>query len=255
MFKRILYMILVLAAIAAAGVVIWRYNTYIYQRAIREALLRYKTEPVKRFTFSQENSLKEWEEKVFRGRVVYMIERDKDLSYVRAESAGTASALYYKIKLDVNHKHPIISWKWKVNTFPKKTKPENIGTEDEHDFAARIYVIFPAGFITNWKVLEYIWAETLPVNLMGDSPYSKNIKLIVLKSGSAKDGGWYQEERDVIADYTKAFGEPPGHDIGAVSFMTNAEHTGTSADADYDDIKLGYLEDAMKTSQGGDHGK
>lgn len=257
MLKRILYIILVLTAIAAAAAVIWRYNTYIYQKAVREAPpsiqrairtvtqipLRYKTEMVKYFQFSQNGSLEEWEEKVFKGRVIYEIEKDRDLSYVRAKSESAASALYYKIKLDVRGQHPIISWKWKVNAFPKKSSPENIETENEHDFAARVYVIFPAGFITNWKVLEYIWAETLPVGTTGTSPYSKNIKLTVLRSGPVKEGEWFQEERDIVADYTRAFGEPPRHNVGAVSFMTNAEHTSTSADADYDDIKLGYLED------------
>ena len=45
-----------------------------------------------------------------------------------------------------------------------------------------------------------------------------------------------------MADYFKAFGTKPEYDIGAVAFMTNTEHTQTSADAMYDDITLGYKE-------------
>ena len=270
MLKRILFIVIVLAGVVAIASVVWRYNTYIYNKALREAPapvrhiikrvmeipLKYKVELVKWFPFSQEDELKQWEEKIFKGKVVYTIEKGqsaggKDLSYVRGLSEGKASALYYKIKLDVRNKHPIISWKWKVNKFPTKTSPENLETENEHDFAGRVYVIFPVGFITNWKVLEYLWAEKLPAGTAGTSPYSKNIKLMVIRSGQPAELAWAQEERNVVDDYTKAFGEPPRRDIGAVAFMTNAEHTGTIADADYDEIKLGYSEDGVLKEEGG----
>jgi hypothetical protein len=201
-----------------------------------------RAETVKAFPFSEENSLKEWEEKIFRGRVVYRIEQNRPLSYVRATSKGTASALYYKMKLDARRKNPVISWKWNVNKFPAKKGPERLETQSEGDFAAHVYVIFPALFFTNSKVLEYVWAESLPEGQIGTSPYSNNIKLIVARSGANKEGKWYKEERDIAADYKKAFGVNPEYDIGAVAFMTNAEHTGTSADAMYDDIDLGYKE-------------
>ncbi len=212
----------------------------------KEAPPKYMAGLVKGFSFSGSDSLKEWEEKVFKGKVIYKVEEQAPLSYVRATSSGTASALYYKIKLDVRNKFPGISWNWKVEKFPEKKKPESLETENEDDFAARVYVIFPAMFLTNWKVLEYIWAEKLPVGTIGTSPYSKNIKLVVLESGPAKDGKWASEERDIVADYIKAFGRPPEHDIGAVAFMTNTEHTGTSADAMYDEISLGYKEGGKK---------
>lgn len=194
------------------------------------------------FPFSDAQALRDWEEKVFKGRVLYTVEKDKTLSFVQAKSDASASALYYKVSLDPQ-KAPIISWKWRVEKFPEKTKPENLESQDEHDFAARVYVIFPTFFVMNSKVLEYIWAKDLPAGARGTSPYSRHIKLMVLETGPAKAGEWRTEERDIIADYIKAFGEPPNKDIGAVSFMTNAEHTGTSAEAMYDDIKLGYKDE------------
>lgn len=209
---------------------------------MQKAETRHDIKSSKLFSFSNSDSLKEWEEKVFKGRVVYTVEKNQDVSYVRAQSAGSASALYYKIKLDAKDNRPILSWKWRVEKFPVKTGPENLETENEDDFAARVYVIFPALFITNYKVLEYIWAENLPVGSVGTSHYSKNIKLIVLESGKAKDGSFKVEERDIVGDYINVFGKPPEHDIGAVAFMTNAEHTNSNADAFYDEIDLGYKE-------------
>ena len=236
--KRALMLLLVIAGVAAILVAMAAYNI---------ALKRWgkpaqKAEIVKDFPFPDKDSLKEWEEKIFRGKVVYTVEQNEPLSYVRATSNKTASALYYKIKLDAKGKDPVISWKWNVSKFPEKQKEESLETENEDDFAARVYVIFPAMFFTNSKVLEYVWAEKLPEGSIGTSPYSKNIKLIVARSGQNKDGKWYQEDRDITADYIKAFGVKPEYNIGAVAFMTNTEHTGTSADAMYDEIKLGYKE-------------
>lgn len=270
--RRALVVLLVLALIASAASVFWRYNTFVYQKALREAPpyvrlavirtvaapiakvvqkvielpARLKMELVKWFPFSEESALREWEEKVFKGKVVYTVEQDTGQSYVRAQSEGKASALYYKIKLDTRYKHPVITWKWRVNRFPKKQQPESLESQDENDFAARVYVIIPDGFITNWKVIEYVWTETLPAGTTGTSPYSQNIKQIVVRSGPTQEGEWFFEERDVISDYTKVFGQAPTRNIGAVAFMTNAEHTGTSADALYDEIKIGYAEDNVE---------
>ena len=80
---------------------------------------------VKHFSFSEENSLKEWKEKVFKGRVVYKIEGQERDSFVLATSKGTASALFYKIKMDMK-KRPVISWKWNAKKFPTKGGQEDL---------------------------------------------------------------------------------------------------------------------------------
>ena len=241
MKKSLLSILIIIVVAVIAAIILPRYGAF-FKPAPKALQKLQKAEIVKDFPFSEENALKEWEEKIFRGKVVYRIEQGKDLSYVRATSDKTASALYYKLKLDAKKKSPVISWKWNVNKFPDKKTKESLETENEDDFAARVYVIFPAMFFTNSKVLEYIWAETLPEGMIGTSPYSKNIKLIVARSGPNKDKKWFQEDRDIAADYMKAFGAKPEYNIGAVAFMTNTEHTGTSADAMYDDIDLGYKE-------------
>lgn len=206
---------------------------------------------VKTFQFSGEDPLREWEEKIFKGKVAYRIEKENGLSYVRASSDNAASALYYRIKMDAKSRHPVIKWKWRVRKFPVKSMAETLESEEGDDFAARVYVIFPAVFITNWKVLEYVWTETIPAGTTGTSHYSKNIKLIVLEQGPDKDAKWVSEERDIYSDYVKLFGRAPEHNIGAIAFMTNTEHTGTSADAMYDDIEIGYMEDPGVRKEGG----
>lgn len=200
---------------------------------------------VKSFPFSAENSLKEWEEKVLKNKVFYRIEQEagregQKESYVRATSEKAASALYYKIKLNIAE-YPTITWKWRVIEFPKRKLPESLSSTKEEDFAARVYVIFPAMFFTNSKVVEYVWAGELPVGTAGASGYSGNIKIMVLESGPRQsDDPWAFEERDIVKDYELLFGEKPRLNIGAIAFMTDADSTKTSADSVYDEITIGY---------------
>ncbi len=156
---------------------------------------------------------------------------------MRAVSKKTASALFYKLKLDIQSK-PVISWKWRVYEFPERTMPETLAGKEEEDFAARVYVMFPAAFFTNSQAIEYVWAERLPSGTSGRSGYSKNIKLMVLQSGKAD--AWRYEKRDIYEDYKKLFGKDPRMNVGAIAFMTDADSTGTRADAIYDEIEIGY---------------
>ena len=72
----------------------------------------------------------------------------------------------------------------------------------------------------------------------GESGYSKNIKVMVLQTGPSRD--WKVEKRNVYEDYVTLFGKEPSFDIGAIAFMTDADSTKTTADAVYDEIKIGY---------------
>jgi hypothetical protein len=197
---------------------------------------------VRSFSFNDKSAFDGWQEKVFKGKVAYTLEDvNSEGTVVKAESNNAASAMYYNQKMEIK-KFPEISWKWKVEQFPKRTKDEAIEEKDEGDFAARIYVIFEAAFFPQTKVIEYIWAETLPEGHIGTSPFSDKIKVLVLRSG-ASDGKWFTETRDICDDFVMLFGEAPKKNVKAISFMTDADSTKTKAVCFYDDIKLGYRQE------------
>ncbi|MBL7069070.1 MAG: DUF3047 domain-containing protein [Candidatus Omnitrophica bacterium] len=211
--------------------------------ALAVAVIRYVKAPlpievIKHFPFSKENSLKEWKEKIFKGRVEYNIKKQDHESFVFATSRGTASALFYKITLDIK-KRPVISWRWNTKKFPAKDGVEDLKNAKQDDFSARVYVIFPAFFFTNSRAIEYIWAEKIKEGTISPSPYSRNLQLIVVESGGREEE-WVSEERDIYEDYIKAFGEEPRYNIGAIAFMTDADSTKSTAEAFYDEIKIGY---------------
>lgn len=188
------------------------------------------------FDFNEKNSLKQWEEKLFQGRVKYWVDFEGPDGFVRSKSKSTASAIFYRIKFDVSE-YPILTWKWRVGKFPEKKGIKDPKKLD--DYAARVYVIFVSRFFTNFKCLEYVWDEKLPEGKIIESPYSSNIKQLVLKSGAGTGKEWVAEKRNIYDDYIKLFGEKPKMKVSAVALMTDAEGTESEAEGYFDDIQIG----------------
>lgn len=186
--------------------------------------------------FNQKNSLSKWEEKVFQGKVAYWIEFEKSSGFVHALSKGAASAIFYKIKYKVTE-FPYISWKWRVRKFPDKSTVTDPKKRD--DFAARFYIVFLSKFFINFRCVEYVWDESLPENMIMESPYSDQIKQIVIQSGPSPKGQWISETRNVLEDYKQLFGEKPSLKVAAIALMTDSEGSGAEAEAFFDDIRIG----------------
>src|SRR3989338_10338306 len=191
----------------------------------------------KYFTFSEKGVLKLWKEKIHKGQVTYKIIQKPEGTYVHAHSKQAASGIFYEFAESERYnptQKPYISWKWKVNKFPKKnpTKPQD-------DYAARVYVIFPANVFIFSRCIEYVWDDTLPEGTLTKSPHTAKIKIFVIRNG--KKEGWVQEERNVVEDYMKAFDEEEVDDeIGAIAFMSDTDDTESEAITLFDEMKIGY---------------
>ncbi|UCH12168.1 MAG: DUF3047 domain-containing protein [Candidatus Omnitrophota bacterium] len=192
------------------------------------------------FPFRKKDALDKWEEKIFKGRVLYKVRMRRTDGYLTAYSKKTASGIFYKLKFDPK-KTPMVSWKWKVVRFPRKGKGEVADSDwiEKDDYAARFYVIFPKLAFTLTKTLEYVWDKEIPEGTIMTSPYFENIKIIVAESGKRNRGKWVFEERNVYEDFKKAFNREP-EEVGAIAIMTDTDNTASTAEAHYDEIKVGY---------------
>lgn len=206
---------------------------------IATVALSYSLSPMKEFSFTERNCLKEWSPKVFKGRVLYEVRNDGQIGYVYAKSDKTCSGLYYAVKFNCT-KFPMVSWRWQVLQFPAK-KPFNWKI-DKHtdDYAVRFYIVFPSFFFPNSKAIEYVWDEWIPEGTIFSSPYTGNIKIIVVHAGTKDLGKWVKEERNIYEDYKKAFRKTPRLDVGAIAIMTNSDNSQSISEACYADIKVGY---------------
>jgi len=61
--------------------------------------------------------------------------------------------------------------------------------------------------------------------------------MLVAESGAANVGKWVSYQRNIVDDYVKVFGEPPGR-LLAVGVLTDTDNTEEQVEAWYGDIHL-----------------
>lgn len=190
---------------------------------------------LKEFSFNEDKALERWKKMILNGEVSYALMKYGDEGFVQAFSDKTCSAIYYRVGYNAK-KYPFLSWKWQALEFPDLSRAQTV--EEKDDYAARVYVIFPFLNFSSTKFLEYVWSESIPEGTVLDSPFGKNIKIIVIRSGKVQGEDWIIEKRNVYDDYKKAFGgNPPG--VGAIALMCDADGTKTQAKALFDEIVIG----------------
>ncbi|MFH1309947.1 MAG: DUF3047 domain-containing protein [Candidatus Omnitrophota bacterium] len=211
-----------------------------YSYFMKKVQVSGKGEILKEFDFSSAKSLREWDKKVLSQKSTsYTAENFDGKSCVKAYSEDSASALFYKQTLSCK-REPFLKWKWRPEVFPVHKQIETLYDKGEFDFVAQVYVVFSAKFFLNAKALQYVWTEDLPVGTVAPSPYTKNVKVVVLQSGASEE--WKEESRNLKEDFRNFFGMELEKDIDAVAIMTDADSTGSTAIAYYTDIVFGYLE-------------
>ena len=183
----------------------------------------------------------------------YALLRDHGTMVVRAQSANAASGLARSMRIDPRQ-YPILEWRWKVVTIPGRS---DVHKKAGDDYPARIFINFvfdaqKAGFWDRLRhktvggmygleapgtALNYIWAGNGTPGSIIASPFTSRVQMVVIESGNGKISTWITEQRNIIEDYKKAFGQDPPA-ISSIAIMTDTDNTGESATAYYGDIVL-----------------
>lgn len=179
------------------------------------------------------DGIKGWESKSFKGTTEYKIVQEDGRTVLKAHAKGAASGLTKKLKFSPQI-YRYLKWNWKV---AGTIAQGNEKTKQGDDYAARVYVVFPGRFFWQMRALNYIWANKLPKGEYVPNAFTSNAMLLAVESGPSKAGQWVTEQRDILADFRKVFGEDPP-EAGAIAIMTDTDNTGAEATAWYGDITL-----------------
>jgi hypothetical protein len=177
--------------------------------------------------------LKGWEAKSFKGNTDYRIVQEDGRVALKAHAKGAASGISKTLSFDPRT-HRYLRWSWKV---ADTIAAGNERTKQGDDYAARVYVVFPGRFFWQMRAINYIWANKLPKGEYVPNAFTANAMLLAVQSGPALAGQWVSEQRDILADYRRMFGEDPPV-AGAVAIMTDTDNTGAEATAWYGEITL-----------------
>ena len=183
----------------------------------------------------------------------YQLTDDNGEQVVKATTDNSASGLIARVSVEPGDSL-ILRWRWKVSNVYQQG---NARKKEGDDYPARIYVAFEfepdeAGFFERAKrktvevvfgeelpgnALNYIWANRLPVGEIVANPFTDTTMMVAVNSGTTNTGEWVTVERDIVADYRKAFGREPPKLVG-VAIMSDSDNTGASATAWYGDVSL-----------------
>jgi hypothetical protein len=170
---------------------------------------------------------------------------------VRANASS--SGLLRRVRVDPRL-HPILSWRWKVINLPVNG---DLATKAGDDYAARIYLTFdldPATLSfgdrlklslarTIWgdqlpaAALCYVWDGRAPADTIAPNAYTDRVRMVVADSGRAELKRWVARERDVVADFRRAFGFEPPYITGVI-VSADTDNTGESVESYFGDIEF-----------------
>ena len=178
---------------------------------------------------------------------------DSGTTVLRARADNAAASLRQTLNIAPRDQGQL-RWHWKTDRVLDKA---DLTTKAGDDFAARLYVFFdrqPAQMSFGERVafklgrsrygdqlpaaaLCYVWDNTQPVGTLRDNAYTGFVKMIVATSGSARQGQWVSLQRDVAADYRRAFGTAPPR-ITGIAIAVDTDNTGESTISYFGDIQF-----------------
>ena len=88
-----------------------------------------------------------------------------------------------------------------------------------------------------YATLMYVWCNICAPETIIVNPHTDRIRKLPLESGPEKLNRWINYERNIRADFVKAFGEEPGT-LTSISIMTDTDNTKSVARAFYGPIAL-----------------
>lgn len=172
---------------------------------------------------------------------------------VMASASSSASMLRHAVRVEPELLQDI-AFSWKVRQL---IPGADLTRRETHDSPVRLVLAFEGdrsefsmknamlselsltltGEAMPYATLMYVWCNACTKETLFVNPRTDRIREIVLEAGPELIGHWLDYQRDVRADYLKAFGEAPGALVG-VGIMTDTDNTHQSAVAWYGPISL-----------------
>ncbi len=170
---------------------------------------------------------------------------------LHAEANSSASGLYVPL---AEREAGTLRWMWKTKDIirqadnaegPREDSPLRLFVAfdgDKSSLSLKDQLMYEMARLTTgrempYATLMYIWGGKRAEGTVLPNPHTDRVRMIVVDSGTRHANEWRCHERDLRADYRKAFGTDPGR-VVAVGLMTDTDNTKSKAEAWYGDIAL-----------------
>lgn len=184
----------------------------------------------------------------------YSFGQQRGRDAIHARSTSSASMLRRDLHI-ASADLDVVKFSWHV---PELIRDADLAERDFDDSPVRIVLIFGgdkskfsvknamlsemaemlSGEALPYATLMYVWCNKREPGSVVVNPRTDRIRSIVVESGARNLRQWLDYERNIRADYEKAFGEAPG-DLLRVGIMTDSDNTQSQTVASYGSMHFG----------------
>jgi hypothetical protein len=212
------------------------------------------TKPGGGLNFSPQDKA-QWEAVTLPGklRTAFRLEKHDHRDALSAHAQASASMLRQRLNVPPDQLGRL-QFAWQIDNLMAEA---DMGERDSEDAPVRLILAFEGdrsqfsaknamlsdltealtGEPLPYATLMYVWCNRRPVDSVIVNPRTDRVRKLVVETGPAHIRQWRQYERDVRADFEKAFGEAPGALVG-MAIMTDSDNTRGHVRAWYGDIRL-----------------
>lgn len=189
----------------------------------------------------------------FRAPTKFDLVDDDGTTVAHALSENSSSVMLENIDIDPRE-FPILSWRWKAprlvpgaNSTSRKTEDtpvriilafegdkEKLSFSDQMTFAESRALL---GTDPPYATLEYTWGDGAAKESVIKNGWNPRIRLLLAQSGAERVGAWVTENRNIVEDFRRAFGEEPGR-IVSIGIHCDSDATETKSEGYFGDIKF-----------------
>jgi hypothetical protein len=184
----------------------------------------------------------EWKHHLLPGKrpTQYTYDATQPVPNVRADAHASASLIRRSLNIPADQLG-VLAFSWRQDAL---IPGADLAYKDKADAALRIILAFDGdssrlsgrhGMVSElirmvtgeplpYATLMYVWCNACPSESVLVNPRTDRIKKIAVQSGPDRLGQWLSYQRDVRADFIRAFGEPPGR-LQAIGLMTDTDNT------------------------------
>lgn len=196
-----------------------------------------------------------WQHCIFPGKrsTAYRATRLDGRHVIQSDSKSAASMLRQSLRVEPAELGKL-RFSWKV---PELIAGADLTQRDTDDSPVRVVLAFEGdrskfsaknamllefalaltGEPLPYATLMYVWGNHRAPGSVIINPRTDRIRKLVLESGPQQLDRWLDYERDISADYEKAFGEAPGALVG-IGIMTDTDNTRQQTRAWYGPLTL-----------------
>jgi len=188
----------------------------------------------------------------------YAVAENDGRRAVRADADASYANVVHPLDAEIGAT-PILRFAWRVDRFPEHS---DLTSRARDDVAAKVCVLFDVplerlSLVDRTKIqlgrrlfdpqlpaatICYVWDRTLPAGRWIDNAYTDRVRMLVLRSGASGElSRWFDERRDLRADFAQAFPREAAFGlpkVAALAFAADADNTKSQAAAWFGDMAL-----------------